>query len=291
MEDNLNNFKKAYIEITNVCNLACDFCPKTQRSPEFMSIELFEKIIHQIKPYTNYVYFHILGEPLLHKNIADFMDICEKENIKVNITTNGTLIKAVGPKIIQKKALRLINFSLHSFEANSQNISMQQYLEDIFDYIDSEANAATMVLRLWNLGNEAIEKNNDILEIIEKKFSLEYKIEEKITPGNGILIRDKLYLQQADRFEWPDINKQKYLNEGFCYGLRNQIGILVDGTVVPCCLDGEGIINLGNIKDVTFKEIIEGKRAKQLYEDFSNRKLSEDLCKTCGYMEKVRNKK
>lgn len=256
-----------------------------------MTIELFETIIHQIKPYTDYVYFHILGEPLLHKNIEDFLDICERENIKVNITTNGTMIKSIGPKIIVKKSLRLINFSLHSFEANNHNISMERYLDDIFDYVDDRNNTATMVLRLWNLGNDTIEKNDYIIEKIEKRYHIDYKIEEKVTPGNGILIKDKLYLQQADRFEWPDIHKAKYLNEGFCYGLRNQIGILVDGTVVPCCLDGEGNIGLGNIKQMSFENIIEGKRATQMYDGFSNRKLTEDLCKTCGYMDKIRNKK
>lgn len=283
-------FKKAYIEITNICNLSCDFCPKTKRKPEFMSIELFQSIIHEIKSYTDYVYFHILGEPMLHKNISEFMDICYNNNIRVNITTNGTLIKTAGQKIISKNSLRLINFSLHSFEANKQNINMDEYLKYIFEYIRN--NTETIIcLRLWNLGNETIEKNNYILEKIKNEFKLNFDIEEKITQSNRIKLKDKVYLHEAERFEWPNIDNKPYLDNGFCYGLRTQFGILVDGTVVPCCLDSEGIINLGNIKTDSFKEIIESPRAQKIYDGFSKRYPSEDLCKTCGYMESIRNKK
>lgn len=280
-------FKRIYIEITNVCNLSCDFCPKTKRKPEFMNIALFEKIIIQIKPYTDYVYFHILGEPLLHKNIDKFLDVCEKYNIKVNITTNGTLIKDTKEKIIYKKSLRLINFSLHSFEANNNDISMGQYLEDIFEYVEDNKNNSIICLRLWNLGDKEIESNNYLLEKIKSRFNLEYIIEEKITSGNGIKLKDKLYLQQMKCFEWPDINKQIYLNEGFCYAMRTHVGILVDGTVVPCCLDGEGVIVLGNINIQSFKSIIDGQRAKSIYNGFSNRHLVEKLCMTCDYMTRI----
>lgn len=285
-------FKKAYIEITNVCNLSCDFCPKTKRKPEFMSIELFQKIIHEIKPYTNYVYLHVMGEPMLHKNISEFIDICDKNNIKVNITTNGTLIKTVGQKINSTEALRLINFSLHSFEGNTNtnNINMDEYLKDIFEYIKTNTKI-NICLRLWNLGNESIEKNDYILNKIKNEFELDFNIEEKIIEGNGIKLKDNVYLHQAERFKWPNINNKPYLDKGFCYGLRTQFGILVDGTVIPCCLDSEGIINLGNIKINSFKEIIESYRAKKIYDDFSKRYPSEDLCKTCGYMQSIRNKK
>ncbi len=277
--------KKAYIEITNICNLDCDFCSKTNRNPEFMSLSLFEEIILQIKPYTNYIYLHILGEPLLHENLAEFLDICTLNNIQVNITTNGTLINKATDKIISKNSLRLINFSLHSFYSNKLTISFDKYINDIFEYIKKD-NHRHICLRLWNLNSENSEKNNYILERIQKEFNLEFKLEEKITLGNGIKLKDKLYLQQSEYFTWPNIKNKPFLNTGFCYALRNQFGILVDGTVIPCCLDSEGVINLGNIKQREFKDIINSDKALNLYNGFCNRNLVEDLCKTCGYIDK-----
>ena len=91
----MKKFKKIYVEVTNVCNLSCNFCPKTSRKYGFMEEQSFEKIIKKIKGYTDHVYFHLMGEPLLNKNLKRFFEICEENNLQVNITTNGTLINNV----------------------------------------------------------------------------------------------------------------------------------------------------------------------------------------------------
>ena len=131
-----------------------------------------------------------------------------------------------------------------------------------------------------------MEGNRKIIDKIEKYFDLDYKIEDKLVPGRGLKIKDRLYLNTDLEFKWPKLS-DKYENEdGFCYGLRTQIGILVDGTVIPCCLDGEGVVNLGNIFEASFKDIIEGKRATAIYDGFSNKKAVEELCKKCTFKEK-----
>ena len=86
-------FKKIYIEITNVCNLKCKFCPDTSRKKAFMSVGEFEHIINKIHNHTNLVALHVKGEPLLHNKLEDILEVLEKYNLKANITTNGTLIK------------------------------------------------------------------------------------------------------------------------------------------------------------------------------------------------------
>lgn len=283
-------FKRIYIEITNVCNLDCTFCPKNSRTPKFMKIEEFENILKSIKGYSDYLYFHVLGEPLLHPEIDKFLDLCHQYNYKVNITTNGFLIKENGYKIINKPALRQMNFSLHSFDANTLNISLQDYLDNILNFVE-EANIITS-LRLWNIKNVLnnndkqiiLEKNRHILEKIENFLGLSYKIEEKITSGNGLKLSPNIYISQASQFIWPNASLTSDLDEnGFCHGLRDHIAILVDGTVVPCCLDSEGTIALGNIGSSSFKEIIESERALNMYEGLSRRKLVESLCRKCNY--------
>jgi radical SAM protein with 4Fe4S-binding SPASM domain len=286
----MKQFKKFYIEITNVCNLSCAFCPQTIRRPEFMKIETFRKILDQIEEYTDHIYFHVKGEPLLHPEIDKLLEISYEKGFKVNITTNGTLINKVKDKLLMKPSLRQINFSLHSFDGNDGLQNKDNYIDNILEYV-KEANEKSEVLislRLWNLEenndtNLEKKRNNDLLKVIEKAFDLPYKIQEKVVPGRGMKIADRIYLNQDYHFEWPDLKEKEDDGIGFCYGLRNQVAILVDGTVVPCCLDGEGVINLGNINDTDFSDLIISERAKRMIEGFSRREAVEELCRKCGY--------
>lgn len=287
----MKRFKKVYIEITNVCNLKCEFCPMTQRTPKFMDLDTFEKILYDIKSFTDYIYLHVKGEPLLHPELDKFLDLAKEHSFLVNITTNGTLIDKVKYKILNKNALRQINFSLHSFDCNDLNYSIEKYLNDIFDFTSAAVNNTNAIVsyRLWNLEEDikSIEKNRHILALIEKAFNLDYKIEEKLLDKardrRGIKLYNNVYLNIASKFQWPHTELEGNDNVGFCYGLKNQAGILVDGTVVPCCLDGEGIIKLGNIHENSFSEIIDGERAKAIYESFAKRQVIEELCKKCDY--------
>jgi len=258
-----------------------------------MNIETFSKILDQIKPHTDYIYFHVKGEPLLHPKLDEFLDLSFEKGFKVNITTNGTLINKVGEKIILKPALRQINFSLHSFDGNEGSSNKDEYVNNIISFVkDSIATTDTLFsLRLWNLDvdnttNLQVKKNRDLLFQIESAFNLPYKIEEEIHPGRGIKICDKVYLNQDHEFQWPALSVKEDNSPGFCYGLRNQVAILVDGTVVPCCLDGEGVINLGNIHETPFSEIIENQRSRDIFDGFSRREAVEELCRKCGYRKK-----
>lgn len=285
----MKRFKKIYIETTNVCNLNCNFCPKTKREFKFMEKEEFKYIISQVKEFTDYIYFHIMGEPLLNKNLEYFLQESDKNNLKVNITTNGTLLNKVSDILINSKSLRQVNISLHSFEANEMTLELEEYIDTITNFI-KEARASSDIIctmRLWNIDNEELKGanglNNDILRLLEKNLNLDFSLAEKLQENKRLTIKEKVNLNMAEKFKWPDIELLASSDEIFCHGLRNQIGILVDGTVVPCCLDSEGNINLGNIFEKSFKDIIEGERAINIYEGFSRRKAVEDLCKSCGY--------
>jgi len=286
----VRKFKKFYIEITNVCNLECDFCPRSRLKPEFMSLETFCMILDQIKAYTDYIYFHVKGEPLLHPEIDKFLEISYEKGFKVNITTNGTQINKVKDKLLMKPALRQINFSLHCLDGNEGFQNKEEYLDHILSFTKEAIDKSEVLisLRLWNLEeNNVINlermRNNELLATIEKEFHLPYKIQENVVQGRGIKIADRIYLNQDYQFQWPDLKENEDNGIGFCYGLRSQIAILVDGTVIPCCLDGEGVINLGNIKTTHFSEIIESERASNIVDGFSRREAVEELCRKCGY--------
>lgn len=282
-------FKKIYIEITNVCNLQCEFCPKTKRKHKFMSIQEFEHIINEVSPYTNHIYLHVMGEPLLHKNLKEFIEIAAKKNIKVNITTNGTLLTHGKDFLLELSALRQINISLHSFEANDQNPNLHEYIKSVMSFVKKVIEQSKLLcsIRLWNMDfgdiKGANSLNREIIELIESELELKESLEEKLRKDHSCKVSKNVYLNMAQKFEWPDIKRDMLQEEVFCHGLRDQMGILVDGTVVPCCLDSEGTINLGNVYEQSLETILESERAKNLYDGFSRRIASEELCKRCGY--------
>lgn len=282
-------FKKIYIETTNVCNLSCNFCPKTSRKLGFMSVEAFKEVINKVKPYTNHIYLHIMGEPFLNRYLEEFLKISKEAELKVNITTNGTLISKVKDVIISSKAVRQLNISLHSFEANDDDIEFDEYLNNILDFINESIEKSDIIcaLRLWNIETDELKANNSlntkILKLIEEKLNLQFPLIEALKEKKRIKLKDKVYLNMAEKFSWPNESIELISNEVFCYGLRDQIGILVDGTVVPCCLDSEGKIPLGNIFDESMEDIITSERAKNIYDGFSRRCAVEELCKRCGY--------
>lgn len=288
----LRTFKKVYIEITSVCNLACSFCPPTARAKGLIKVEQFNKILDEIRPHTKYIYLHVKGEPLLHPRIDQLLDAAHEKGFKVNITTNGTLIKKNREKILGKPALRQINFSLHSFDGHEGSENREKYLGDILDFVRDSKDYNTIIsYRLWNLQRDqvsdiAARRNRETLEILENEYNLDYRIEEKVQPGKGVKIANNIYLNQDHEFRWPSLLEPEDEGKGFCHALRSQAAILVDGTVVPCCLDGEGVINLGNVNEKSFTDIVQGERANNIVDGFSRREAVEELCRKCGYRQK-----
>ncbi|MGL4762536.1 MAG: radical SAM/SPASM domain-containing protein [Sarcina sp.] len=285
-------FKKIYIETTNICNLSCNFCPKTKRKLENMSLEKFEIILDKIRPFTDYIYLHLMGEPLLNKNLREFLQEAKNRGFKINITTNGTLLAKNGKAIIESNAVRQINISLHSFEANEE-VDFYQYINEITHFVNevNEKTDTICALRLWNMDSvyDAKNKLNDeIMGILEKNLNIEFSLEDHFKVKPNAKVRDRVYIMTAEKFKWPVMGGLPATERTFCYGLRTQLGILVDGTVVPCCIDSDGNIPLGNIFEQDLEEIITSERATKIYDGFSCGKAVEDLCKKCGFTERTK---
>jgi radical SAM protein with 4Fe4S-binding SPASM domain len=250
-----------------------------------MDEALFTEILKKIRLHAKYLYFHVMGEPLLHPKLGRFLELCDIFGYQVNLTTNGTLIGEAGETLRSKPALRQVSFSLHSFEANDSPDSLDDYLNRIFAFIhDSQKERPLFIsLKLWNSGDRRGEgRNAAILQRIQDEFSMPEQPEDRATT-TGIKITRTVFLNQAEPFSWPDPKNPDLGDRGFCLGLRDQVAILVDGTVVPCCLDGAGVIDLGNIQEKGLQEILNGPRAKALYEGFSQRRIAEPLCRKCSY--------
>ena len=273
----MKRFHKIYLEISNVCNLKCAFCPGTKRKPHVMTEDEFSSLLPKIREYTDYLYFHLMGEPLLHPHLERFLELAGVHGFKVILTTNGTLLAKQQEMLLRSPALHKINISLHAFEANDLSVPFSQYLEDCFNFGKAAEGKKLVVYRLWNNGGQDA-MNNQILDTKHSHFNTEW-IEQR----KGIRIGDRVFLEYGDKFDWPDLTAEDGGCQVFCYGLRDQLGILCDGTVVPCCLDHEGDISLGNIHKEDLGSILEKDRAKAIYQGFSGKKAVEELCRRCGY--------
>ena len=284
----MRKFKQIYIEITNICNLNCSFCPKNSRPKRFMTVEEFDAITDEISPLTNTVCLHLMGEPLLHPNIKEIFDICNKKNLNVYLTTNGTLLKK-NLDMLKSGCAKRISVSLHSFEANNNFNSLDEYLDDILVSCKEISNNSQTYIefRLWNETSDKNAKNTLNRNIIKK---INQTFDANISEQNlqcHISITDKIYISFADVFEWPINTENTEKNSvKFCYGLRSHFGILCDGTVVACCLDSEGKLALGNIFDSKITDILNTPRAKNIYKGFTDRNTTEEFCKTCTYANK-----
>ena len=270
-------FAKVYIEISNLCNLSCRFCPGTKRPKGRMDLERFSSILEKLKGYTEFVYFHLMGEPLLHPDLPQFLDVAGKMGFKVILTTNGTLLESRKELLLSSPAVHKVNISLHAFEANDLSVPFEAYVDGCLNYGKAAEGNKLTVFRLWNSGGED-KQNGLLLQRLEAVFPKPWKDSRK-----GTQLAPKVYLEPGEKFDWPDLSAPEEEGPYFCYGLRDQIGILWDGTVVPCCLDHEGDIPLGNILTQNLDEILQSDRAKAIYEGFSKRAAAEPLCRRCGY--------
>ena len=273
----MKRFRKVYVEISNICNLKCAFCPGTRRTKKAMTEEEFQALLPKLQPWTDFLYFHLMGEPLCHPLLFRFLDLAADAGFKVILTTNGTLLGKHADQLCNARGLHKVNISLHAFEANDLAVSFEEYLKGCLSFGRKAEGKILVSYRLWNNGG-ADERNTEILNMLHTYFPSNW-----VNERNGIRIGQRIYLEHGDKFDWPDLAAPVQSDRVFCYGMRDHIGILCDGTVVPCCLDHEGDIALGNLFQETLDEILEKPRAKAIYDGFSNGKPSEELCRRCGY--------
>ncbi len=271
-------FSRVYLEITNVCNLRCGFCPGTERQPRFLSPHDFAVLLRKLKGYTDYLCFHLMGEPLLHPQLRALLALASEHNYYVNLTSNGTLLKQAGDQLLESPALHKVNLSLQAWEGNGFAWDVYDYVNSCADFAKRAAARGVLVsLRLWN---GAAEGNGTLLAALHAAFPDPWRQAQR-----NLVLAERIFLEQADRFDWPDMDGPERAGR-FCRGLRDHFGVLCDGTVVPCCLDSEGTIALGNLFRQELEEILVSPRARAIYDGFSRRACAEALCRRCGYAER-----
>ena len=269
-------FRKVYLEISNICNLTCRFCPGTKRPKKAMTEDELAILLPKLRPYTDYLDFHLMGEPLLHKHLARFLELAEAHGFKVILTTNGTLLAQRGEALLAA-GLHKVNISVHSLE-DADEAHLEAYLREVAAFaVNASQKGTIVVLRLWNRGHDG-GLNDRVLTYLRAHVAGDWAENTR-----GLRICEKLFVEWGERFEWPDRGAADGGDEVFCYGLGDHFGILCDGTVVPCCLDSDGVIALGNVFSEELSSILDSPRAQAMVKGFACRHATEELCRRCGY--------
>ena len=280
-------FEKIYVEIGNVCNLQCDFCPPVERDAKRMGRELFATVIAQAAPLADRVCFHLMGEPLAHPEFADYVAICAEHGLPVELTTNGTLLDDARVQALLQPIVRQVNFSVHSFKSNFPNRDVAPYLKTIFAFT-RRASALRPDLyinyRLWNLAGAEADGNEEIITQVENEFGVAIDRDVDVRRRKNRRVAGRIFLHFDTRFDWPRADGPEISERGTCRALSSQLGVLADGTVVPCCLDKEGATVLGDVKRQTLAEIASNERAQRMLDGFKRGHLVEDLCRRCTFI-------
>lgn len=286
---------RCYIEITNTCNLDCHFCPKHHRKRRQLSEEEFDLLTNRVRGKVCFLYFHLMGEPLLHPLLPQFVTMAREKGFKTVLTSNGTLLHRA--MALLDTLPYKIQLSLHSHESNARG-ELSEYMDQVMRFSTQAAGKGTcMVLRLWNQGGMDRE-NEEVMRLIEKYVPKPWK-----ERPDGFRLCDNLYLEFDRKFEWPggggkaasddsdgkqeesdgklEASPSKSKQEYFCKALIKQIGVLSDGSLVPCCLDHDGDVILGNLFYQSLEEILASPRAQALVEGFRHHAATEPLCQSC----------
>lgn len=263
--------KRVYLEITDSCNLDCPFC-RNSKGNSFMDLGTIKDHLFKIKEVCDYVYLHVLGEPLLHPNFEEILNECDKLNLKVQLVTNGTLLK-FHPNLLNHNSIRKLSLSLHSINHTKVDNSYFEYIDKL---IDQNTNK-TIELRFYDHQNL-----NDSLKFYLDSLYEKYNVKDT-DRYNSYKLKDNTYIYYSELFNWPSIEDPFISSNGKCRGASSQIAILHDSTVTLCCLDPKGFNSIGNLKKNTLKGILESKEYKDICTNFKNNKLSKDLCTKCSY--------
>lgn len=277
--------KRIYIEITNICNLSCSFCSKHHRENKMLSLDEFNSIIQDVKQYTKYIYLHVQGEPLTHPDFNKILHICDENDMQVQLVTNGTFLYKY-LDIYSHPSLRKISISLQSIEY--QAVNLEDYMHTLITFIDYSATFKHPIVevRFWRNDQYDLPKTKKCMDILNEKYTL--SLTER---NNHYRIKENIYVDFDNMFSWPDLENMPLEKNGTCLGAKTQIAILSNGDVVPCCLDTDAHVLLGNIFKNDLNTILNDKPYKKLVKEFNDHKIENPFCLRCTYRLRFSKKK
>lgn len=273
----MSKYKNIYIEITNECNLACSFCPKTARVGREIAAGEFEHIISKTKHRADFYYLHVMGEPLLNSHVLDIFKVADKHSVKIKMVTNGTLLHRYYEKLKDVAALKKIIVSLSCIDSFSL-AEAGRYLDEVLPCVSYLLNYTSKSVTLRALNECAPEIQNLISQKVTEYLGEDFFGTYIANPA----YKGKLQFEKSTHFTWP-VSSTKRRGRKKCLALNRQIAILSNGDVVPCCMDSEGETVLGNIFSSSLEDIESTDLYKDIKSGLANGTATAALCQRCTF--------
>lgn len=243
-----------------------------------MGLELFERVCLQVAPLTQSVTFHLLGDPLYLKNFPSYLQIAQKYYLSVEIVTSGLYLSKFPLSLLLSSPIKQISISLSALENLREEIK-ERVVSECLGLIKAHQEGKSQVY--INLRMHADKLNHSLAHRLTQYFGVENDLQKV----GRVRLAYKVFLVLTKSFEWVRAEQGDKRGEvkKKCYGLLSQIAILSNGVVVPCCIDCDGGIELGSIKEQSLEEILDSKRAGEIVEGFKRGVAIEEQCKRCTY--------
>ncbi len=276
-------FKKIYVELSDICGLQCGFCPNPKNIRGVMPLELFEKVCKEAAPLTQMITLHVLGDPCKLKNLKLYLNIAKRFSLKVDLVTSGVYLHDF--ETLLQDVIYQISISLDAGLDDHNKLNQHRYIQKILEFCRYKFEKNSEVFLNLRIQDSTLEKHQDAIKPFLETFEV-ISLEALKSQGRARLFK-KSFLNIQKTFKWPSLNAPNPLNQEskipYCYGLIKQIAILSDGVVVPCCMDTQASINLGNLNHTPLKDILKSQKATAIKTHFLKGEALEPLCKNCSY--------
>lgn len=235
------------VEVTSACNLKCPFCATTFRGrmikKGLMSFETCRKIIDEGAENNLYgVKFNIRGEPLLHPQIHEFVKYAKQKGlIDVYFNTNAMLLN-------EEMSKKLIDAGLDRL-----SVSFEGYTKEIYGKYRVGAEF------------EMVLSNIENMRLLKKKLGVQYpkiRVQTVMIPELEDTFDEykKFWSTRADEVGYLDYKEMKVKRKGIVYPwacpqIWQRMAIWWDGTMLPCNHDDNGILALGNVNEMSIKDV------------------------------------
>ncbi|GAA8375704.1 radical SAM/SPASM domain-containing protein [Helicobacter pylori] len=283
MTPNKKPFKKIYIELSDICGLQCSFCPNPKNIRGVMPLELFEKVCKEAAPLTPIITLHVLGDPCKLKNLNRYLNAAKRFSLKVDLVTSGAYLHNF--ETLLQDAIYQISISLDAGLDNHNKLNQHRYIQKILEFCRYKCEKNSEVFLNLRIQDGTLDKHQNLINPLLESFEC-VSLEGLKSQGRARLFK-KSFLNIQKTFKWPNLNAQNPLNQEskipYCYGLIKQIAILSNGVVVPCCMDTQAHINLGDLNHTPLKDILNSQKAMAIKTHFLKGEALELLCKNCSY--------
>lgn len=267
------------IETTNLCNLKCRMCPQSVKTPGVargcMRFELFQSIVTQIAAFPenreSLFYLHICGEPLLHKDLVRFVRFAAESGLRPILTTNATLLT-------RDKALQLIQAGLSRIEFSFEGLDAATYESiRIGAHFEGVSKNIRTFLELNRDAGSPIHTELVIVDLPDldpqrvKDFADRMRSDFDTVNISG-------YFDWLGRVDTAGFEREEYVG---CSSVDSDLNVLWDGRVVPCCLDVDGAMVIGDFTKQSYLEVLSSLRRHALRERLEAGRLDNLPCNHC----------